>query len=150
MKEDDIDNVSRLLCSCYNWLADVEQYDQTELDFLLTKRGSTETVRRESAIEKYYVATADEVIVGMVSIKGNNITKLYVHPDHHGKGIGKELFKAAKDEITNAGFKELNAVAIGESAVPFYKKMGMHIIDRKKSRAKGFENRVGILMRMQF
>jgi ribosomal protein S18 acetylase RimI-like enzyme len=150
MKEDDIENVSGLLCSCYRWLADIEKYDQTELNFLLTKRGSIESIRRESAIEKYYVATADEVIVGMVSIRDNNITKLYVHPEHHGKGIGKELFATAKNEITKSGFRELNAVAIGESAVPFYENMGMHINDRTKSRAKGFENRVGIIMRMQF
>jgi ribosomal protein S18 acetylase RimI-like enzyme len=150
MKEEDIENVSRLLCSCYRWLADIEKYDQTELNFLLTKRGSIETVRKESAVEKYYVATADHVIVGMVSVRDNNITKLYVHPNHHGKGIGKELFLTAKDEISNAGYKGLNAVAIGESAVPFYENMGMHINDRTKSRAKGFENRVGIIMRMQF
>ncbi len=148
MKEDEIENVSHLLCTCYIWLANVEKYDQSELNFLLIKRGSTETIRRESAVEKYYIATADDVIVGMVSIRDNNITKLYVHPEHHGKGIGKELFETAKDEISNAGFKELNAVAIGESAEPFYEKMGMHIIDRKKSRASGFENRVGIIMRM--
>lgn len=148
LKENDIEEVSKLLCSCYRWLADVEKYNEDELNFLLTKRGSVETVKRESAIEQYFVAYIADKINGMISLKENHITKLYVHPDYHGRGIGKELFEFAKDEITRAGFDEISTVAIGESVLPFYEKMGMHIIARKKSRAPGFEGRVGINLMM--
>lgn len=148
MKESDIEKVSDLLCSCYRWLANVEKYNEDELNFLLTQRGAVETVKRESAVERYYVAAEDDRIIGMVSIKDSHITKLYVHPDCHGRGIGKKMFNIAKDEIIKSGFHGMNAVAIGESAVPFYERMGMKIVGRKKSTAPGFEGREGIQMRM--
>jgi len=148
MKENEAEKISEFLCLCYRRLAGIEKFSPGEIDFLLSKRGSVETIRRESAIEKYYVAIADSEITGMIAIKENRITKLYVHPDSHGKGIGKALFGFAKEAIANDDFDEIIAVAIGESAVPFYEKMGMHIVERRKSRAPGFENREGIIMRM--
>ncbi len=148
MKKEDINNVSELLCSSYRHLIQIENYSKLELDFLLTKRGSVETILRESQTQKYFVAFEDKILVGMASIGGCEITKLYVHPGWHGKGIGRQLFKYCKNEIFRGGHKALKVVAVGESALPFYIAMGMREIERKKCRAPGFSERTGIILRM--
>jgi ribosomal protein S18 acetylase RimI-like enzyme len=148
MKKEDINNVSELLCSSYRYLAQIENYSKSELDFLLTKRGSAETIIGESQIQKYIVAIEGKILVGMGSIDGCEITKLYVHPGWHGKGIGRQLFKYCKNEIFRGGHKTLKVIAIGESSLPFYIAMGMREIERKKCRAPEFSERAGIILRM--
>ncbi|MBD3219135.1 MAG: GNAT family N-acetyltransferase [candidate division Zixibacteria bacterium] len=148
MKKEDIDNVSELLCSSYRYLAQTENYSKSELDFLLTKRGSVETIERESQIQNYIVAFEGEILVGMAAIEGCEITKLYVHPEWHRNGIGRQLFNYCKNEIFQEGHKELKVIAIGESTLPFYIALGMHEFERKKCKIPAFASRIGIYLQM--
>jgi ribosomal protein S18 acetylase RimI-like enzyme len=134
MTDKDIPAVSELLCTCYKWLADVEGFPKEFADYLLINRGSVKTIKRESENQRYLVACHGADIVGIVSIKNDEITKLYVDPNRHRQGIGKALFNAAEKYITKDGFKQIILGVLGNSPVPFYKSMGMLINGRKKSR----------------
>jgi GNAT superfamily N-acetyltransferase len=146
MERDDIPKVSDLLCACYGWLAEREPLTPREVRFLVEQRGSIDTVKRESETESYFVACDDAEIAGMVSVRGNEITKLYVHPKCHRKGLGRMLYEKAEEVILGAGYTRIKLVAIGETPVPFYGAMGMKISGRKPWKAAGESGREAILM----
>jgi len=146
MTDDEIPAVSKLLCSCYTWLGEIESFPEEFTDFLVTKRGSVETVKRESQSQIYLVAHIGETIAGMVAIRNDEITKLYVSPEHHRKGIGRELFKIAEKLIIEGGYNKIVLGAVAGSPVPFYESMGMSIDERKKSRLEYFKGGEIILM----
>lgn len=55
--------------------------------------------------------------------------KLYVHPNLHGKGIGKKLINYIIDEMKSVGANalELNVNKVNKS-IAFYKKIGFNIL----------------------
>ncbi|MFQ5648402.1 MAG: GNAT family N-acetyltransferase [bacterium] len=132
MAENDIPRVSEVLCTCYRWLAEREGFSHEELKSLIKMRGSVETVRKESTYELYLVACKDQTIAGMVSVKENEITKLYVDPAHFRQGVGGTLFRAAERNIIENKYSEIRLVAIGETPIPFYEAMGMSVVGYKR------------------
>jgi ribosomal protein S18 acetylase RimI-like enzyme len=130
MNEDDRAAVSSLLCECYRWLGERERLTADQIEFLVSKRGSLECVTRESRTQLYLVASEEDEIVGMVSVSGNEITKLYVSPACHRKGIGRQLFIEAESAIRDSGHRDLMLGAF-PSAVPFYRAMGLSVTGRK-------------------
>ena len=136
MRDEDIPRVSNILCSCYRWLAEREGFSDDELKGLLEVRGSEETVRKESQDELYLVACKNKTIAGMVSVKKNAITKLYVEPGYHGQGIGTALFRAAEDAVIAGKYSDLTPVATGESPIPFYQAMGISGAGYKRGRSE--------------
>lgn len=60
------------------------------------------------------------------------ISDLCVRSDLRGRGIGTELYRAAKDEARESGLArvELMVWAFNESAVRFYEKQGMSLRSR--------------------
>jgi len=129
----DVPVVSQLLISCYRWLGQTDNFPREFSKFLVSERGSIETVTRESAYQTYLVARYDNNISGMVAIEDNNITKLYVSPDYHRKGVSRKLFEAAEKLIIEKGFDNISLVAISRSPVPFYQAMGMSIVEKIKA-----------------
>lgn len=73
-------------------------------------------------IEKsdFYYLTDEEIICGFVSVNDTELLGLFVHPDDHGKGYGKELFRFGVDKIVKRPIL-INATL---NAVPFYSKLG--------------------------
>lgn len=134
MTQEDIPRVSDLLCACYRWLGEKETFSSKKIEFLIEKRGSADTVEQESQTETYFVACDGPKIAGMVSVKGNEITKLYVDPPWHRKGFGRVLFEKAEEIITGNGHPKIILGAIGQTPVPFYESMGMTISGRKPCR----------------
>ncbi|MFQ5630952.1 MAG: GNAT family N-acetyltransferase [bacterium] len=132
MTEEDIPRICEILYASYRWLAEREGFSPDELKGLIETRGSEETVRNESKSELYLVACKNRTIAGMVSVKENEITKLYVDPAHFREGIGAALFCAAEKHIAANKYSEMTLVAIGETPVPFYEAMGMSVIGYKK------------------
>ncbi len=135
MNEEEISQVSELLCVCYRWLAQKEGFTDDELKGLLEFRGSRETVRKESQQELYLVACKRELVVGMVALRDNEITKFYVDPEHHCQGIGAALFRASEQIIRNKGYSEMTLFAIGTTPIPFYQAMGMSVVGHKQGRS---------------
>ncbi len=147
MKEEDIPEVSRLLCSCYKWLGDKEGFSPQLVQFLVNQRGSIDTVGRESETEMYFVACEDAEIAGMVSVKNNEITKLYVDPRRHRRGIGRLLFEKAEELIENNGYSTIILGVLGKSPVAFYEAMGMKVSGRRSRGMQEESNREVILMK---
>lgn len=130
MQTDEIPRVSEILCESYRWLAEKEGYTSEQLDWLLAERGSIQTVTVESQKELYLVSILEKVICGMAAIRENRITKFYVDPSYHRQGIGAVLFQAAEKQILQNGYTEL-VLGATDTAIPFYRKMGLIEINRE-------------------
>ncbi len=130
MIHDDEIAVSRMLSDCYRWLGERGGYTADQTEFLVATRGSVACVARESLTQLYLVACTGEDVCGLVSISGNEITKLFVAPGHHRKRIGTQLFMAAEEAIRTAGYERLTLGAF-PTAVAFYRAMGLSVIGQK-------------------
>lgn len=144
MQTDEIPRVSEILCNCYRWLAEKEGYTQNQLEWLLSNRGSIQTVTTESQKELYLVAVHESAILGMAAIRENRITKFYIDPQCHRQGVGSILFKAAEEQIR----QEHSEVILGatNTAVPFYQKMGLIQISREPYKTDIFPGRMIAIM----
>jgi GNAT superfamily N-acetyltransferase len=131
MMQSEIAAVSELLHESYSWLADREQLTSEQFEFLITERGSAESIERESKEQQYIVAVDGADLTGMVAVFGDLITKLYVHPSWFGRGIGRELYEAAEAIIAAEGHARVRLGAFN-SAVPFYRHLGLHVTGHKR------------------
>lgn len=86
-----------------------------------------------------YVAEIDNKILGTYIIKPNQIdlgshvanASYMVHPQAHGKGLGKLMGLHSLDEAKKLGFKSMQfniVVSTNEAAVNLWKKIGFEII----------------------
>ena len=132
MRQSDIDDVGELLNESYAWLGEREQLSSRQIEFLISERGSTETIQRESQVQQYIVADDGVHLTGMVSVSGDQITKLYVRPSMFGRGIGRELYEAAESIIAAGGHTQVRLWAFS-SAIPFYERMGLRSVGQKQS-----------------
>jgi hypothetical protein len=81
MTNADLDEVSALLRTCFNWLADLEGFTPAQRAFLTGERSSVQTVREESKTRPHLVARGDGgTLLGMSAIRGNELARLYVDP----------------------------------------------------------------------
>jgi ribosomal protein S18 acetylase RimI-like enzyme len=143
----DLDEVSALLRTCFNWLADREEFTPTQRAFLTGARSSVETVREESKTRPHLVARGDDAtLLGMTAIRGNELARLYVDPRFHGQRVGSKLFDAAEVMIRDAGFTEMTVAALVESAAAFYRARGMREIGRELYEPEIFLGREVVLL----
>jgi ribosomal protein S18 acetylase RimI-like enzyme len=148
MTDADHAEVSELLRECFNWLADREGFTDRQREFLVGPRSSTETLRIESQTRPHLVVRdQDGAILGMAAVRENEIARLYVHPRHHGRGVGKALFEAAESMIRRAGFTEVTAAALVENAAGFYRAQGMHETGRQPYEPQIFDDREVVLLK---
>jgi ribosomal protein S18 acetylase RimI-like enzyme len=133
MTESDHTEVSQLLCACYRELGRVLGLRPEAVEFLLSRRGSLESIRSEASSQTFLVAEAGGQVLGMVAIKGSTVAKLYVSPPDQGRGIGKALFGAAEAAIREAGYDHLT-LGSNRLAVDFYRAMGAELTGRKRAK----------------
>ena len=80
---------------------------------------------------KGWVCEVDSQIVGfsIADLQDNNIWALFIHPDHEGKGIGKELHRLMLDwYFGQTGKTVWLGTAPGTRAEEFYKRAGWKIV----------------------
>lgn len=74
-----------------------------------------------------FVTVENELIIGFVCAHDVGfrayLSELVVHPDHHSKGIGRQLLKAVEDELQFRGC-EIFITDIWKDAETFYEKQG--------------------------
>ena len=127
----DIVQVSEMMCSCYLWLGKENGFTAKQVDFLVSERGSVDTIKAESQSQIYLVAYMNGTVVGVAAVKANEVAKLFVDPNYHGQGIGATLFNSAEKIIIEAEHKEMIVGVMARTAIGFYEKMGMSIFDKK-------------------
>jgi len=131
MREEDCPEVSRVVCDSFRWAAEREGADEGEIGRYLTGRGSVTAIRDQFDEYQCLVACSGPTIVGMVAVKVNEVTKLYVDPPYHRRGIGTMLFSEAERLIARSRHKELVLGAAFGSSILFYEAMGMRAVGRK-------------------
>ncbi len=147
MNDADLAEVSKLLRSCFNWLADREGFTPVQRAFLTGERSSVETVRGESKSRPHLVARDEGgTLLGMAAVCGNELARLYVDPRFHGQRVGSKLFAAAEGMIREAGFSEMRVGALVESAAAFYRARGMHEAGREIYEPEIFLGREVVLL----
>ncbi|HET7409945.1 MAG TPA: GNAT family N-acetyltransferase [Paracoccaceae bacterium] len=67
------------------------------------------------------------------------IFELYLRPEYHGAGLGRQLFRAARDELSTAGMRGMvvRSLASNEAACRFYRAMGGREFARATERIGG-------------
>ncbi len=100
------------------------------------KRNLLERDETPGSREVYLIAVDDDenlvgIIYGLPADEGASedvadIAALYVHPQMQGKGVGRQLLKAAADRLSEFGFTKLNIAVLttNEPARGFYEAMG--------------------------
>ncbi|VEP16555.1 Acetyltransferase [Hyella patelloides LEGE 07179] len=86
-------------------------------------------------IAETWIAEADGCVVGFISLLGNEVGAIFVHPQHHKKGFGSGLMNKAK-ELRNELYVEV--FAANEIARRFYEKYGFEPIEEKVHEQTGF------------
>jgi len=79
----------------------------------------------ESESKKYPLLVYEHncKVLGLGGLNKNHITKLYVHPDFHSRGVGKMILNFIEERAKLSGESELIAQAYLNS-VPFYHRQG--------------------------
>jgi GNAT superfamily N-acetyltransferase len=108
-----------------------------EKRFLTYEKRVNKTIEQITMNNTYYVAEVNDEVVGFVQYVLSNddkykehgeIKALYVKDKYHKKGIGKELFSIAINEMRKLGLHiVLIDCLVGNPANDFYLKMGTSI-----------------------
>jgi len=115
----------------------VRAFDGVSLDQNIEKRFGEADIAVEP--QGILVYESDGAVVGFVSTRTNYgtligwIPNLAVHPDHQGKGIGKELLAAALERLRKNGmlFARIETLEQNSRCLAFYPAMGFQEIGRQ-------------------
>lgn len=129
MKQEELQPVSELLCESTRHLAAREGFSPEQIDGMIRDRCSPESLAVQWELYRIDVYAGSSDVLGMVTIRDNEIAKLYVRPANHRQGIGRALFRHA-EELISAEHGEMFLGAF-PSAVPFYEAMGMRMKEWK-------------------
>lgn len=88
------------------------------------------------------VAKVDGKIVGVATAQNFGETtvliyRLYVHPDHQGKGIGHKLLENILSEFPDAKLAKIEVEKFNIKAISFYEKNGFNKVDVKEETVEG-------------
>ena len=131
MRDEDCAAVSLLVCAVFSQAARREGESEEAIRRYTNDRGSPAAIAEQFDEEHFILACTKSSIVGVISLRGGEITKLYVSSKRIRQGIGAALFCAAQKQAGATGHKELTAWVHFDSAIPFYEAMGMCDVGRK-------------------
>lgn len=115
--------------------------------------------RVEQRIEEspaYHVLTDNNKIIGILNYKPNQNEKyknygylesIYILTEHHGKGLGKVLFKKAIEGLIAMGYNDMYLECIvGNPTMEFYKKYTGYVIDEIDFPIKDFSVKAYVVL----
>lgn len=123
----DAEVISGLVCRCYEGFEQTDGWPHDVVTELKAVRGSADCIRELIARERVFVAEDGGSVLGAVSIRENEVTKLFVNPIHQRQGIGRRLFAHAESFIRDQGYGHMLLGAAVQTPIAFYKKMGMDV-----------------------
>lgn len=100
-----------------------------------------EELTNEDAI--IVVAEADGAVVGFAhgiwARRTGHILRVYVHPDHRGEGVGRELLATVRDALLRRGSDRIQAMVLADNEVgnEFYRQAGFEKIDEGETTIGG-------------
>lgn len=74
-------------------------YPKGAVDFFLAHH-SEENIKNDMLLDRIFILTVKGAPVGTVTIKNNEICRLFVLPEQQGKGYGKALLEYSEKEIS--------------------------------------------------
>ncbi len=79
------------------------------------------------------VADLDGVPIGHVTVFRHHLIHLFVEPNHHGTGLGRQLLARGEALLADGGYTdvELHTRVENHTAVAFYEAMGWTVTDRQ-------------------
>ena len=87
-----------------------------------------EQIKNQPDNEQTYVAKSDGKVVGFCTIikhqDKNQLLAIYVSPDFHGRGIGKDFWDKASQFLDPTKDTAVELASYNSGAVEFYKKLG--------------------------
>ena len=102
-----------------------------DYEYFKKKMWSLEFIKKD-AREGYTIVVKDkEKIIGTGTIVGNYISKIYIKPEYHGKGIGKLIMKCLEKKAKSNGVKTI-FLASNLNAEKFYTKLGYETTENKE------------------
>jgi len=128
---EDAETISRIVCLCYEGFGRTDDYPDDVIRELKRRRGSVKCMGELIRDENVFVAEDNGQIRGMVSVRQNEITKLYVDPYFQGQGTGKMLFNRAESFIKSREYRKMFLGAAAKTPVSFYESMGMRITRKR-------------------
>ena len=96
-RADDADNVSHIIRRCLLEV-NVKDYPREVIESMYDYFSPTNVVEI-STKRRMYVFVQDNEIQGTGSLKDNNVRSVFVNPDFHNLGIGKELMKHLEKSV---------------------------------------------------
>lgn len=102
-------------------------------EFMSRERGNIRT--KWLPMAETWVSEVDGVVAGFISLIGDEVGAIFVHPDHQGRGIGRELMDHAaglRDKLLLDVFEEN---AIGRR---FYDRYGFQFVSKHMHDDTGF------------
>ncbi|MCU0724105.1 MAG: GNAT family N-acetyltransferase [Planctomycetes bacterium] len=146
MADTDLPKVSDLLRGAYAVLAEREGLSAEEGAALFEQRGSVDALRAQTGEYEFFVLEREGELAGVLALKGNEVTKLFVHPGFLRRGIGAGLFEMAQRTVARAGFEEILLGTTGH-AVAFYRAMGMVVTGTSPAASGPLKGRQVTIMR---
>jgi ribosomal protein S18 acetylase RimI-like enzyme len=128
-----------------DWDAIAAIHDRSRLDELRYSVGVeaflslAATAENEGLFEgEVWVACDRETVVGFIAFADDEVTWLYVSPDHYRQGIGQKLLRQA---ISQCGQSVSTSVLSGnDAALNLYLSEGFKIIETKTGKLNGNES----------
>lgn len=97
-------------------------------------RSATGYIERIQNLDNhYFIIEVANILAGFASYRGDEITGFYFHPDFVGKGLATALFQAIENAIKHSGHHSIELQST-ITAMPFYQKMGMQMIEQIEHR----------------
>jgi len=121
------DVVSRIVCACYDRFAKTDDWRADVVAQIKEQRGSSECIRELIRHQNVWAAHGPHGVVGMISVRENEVTKLFVDPAFRRQGIGTQLFQHAEQFIRSNGFATMVLGAATRTPITFYRKMDMTV-----------------------
>jgi ribosomal protein S18 acetylase RimI-like enzyme len=116
----DEDRCIRIVSECFDKSVILNKKSKEYVKNLFTTKGY---FTQKSHKYNMYVYCKDKKILGMGALNGNYISKIYVIPSMHGKGIGRQMMTFLERCAIKKGCKETVLHAY-KNARRFYSKQG--------------------------
>jgi len=120
-RADDADIVSHIIRRCLLEV-NIKDYPKEVIESMYD-HFSPKNLVEISERRHMYVFVQDNEIRGTGNLRDNNVRSVFVNPDFHNLGIGRELMKHLEKSVKRSGYRTIELFS-SVTAFEFYKKLG--------------------------